>query len=457
LGYREPVDHFQSSRIWPNLKEPVIKPVARFLGDASLKVRLNLHRKLSKPKDRKTETLRNILRETKAAFSAALVSDGIADEKVIGAYRYLEDWYDNSGLPRRRSSLLHAFVLATGWLREGGWLREAEIELEICASLLIWLPHGSAERLHRTYGEASVEFERAKLLLANGIASDASLSFSKARRLFQLAKLQSEGAYSSCDYMAACCVEGRGDAFAAAGSRRAHAQYVAAADAMRKIVSAVEPEAYLLVPLYRKAAASAAAINLSEKAILFSKEAQLISDTKATKEAFWQRQWEARLARTGVGSQHLLESKNVVDLERPVRRESAVAPVGREADVTTDLPKKPSKLFVARQQGKKSREQQAVADLEVVNFIKEVYGPYYEKHRTKLLAYIREHDPALFNAIRVLKRNNRMPAAVYLPSRTEALEELVQKAAKDGLKSLSEPERRSIRGAISRHRKPSPN
>ena len=358
--------------------------------------------------------------------------------------------------------ILRSEVFLSLVLLDRGYIREAEIEWEIADILLRWLPRRKDFPEEPSFAHGLVTFGLAKIHVKKPLRQNIREKFDQAAKLFEAAEALGGNRSGNCAYFAGLCFEGMGD-FLLSLERfdLALERYEKAVGSMRRAFQNHGdrlPKMASHAILFKKTADVLRLLGRPQEAAAYQTEAQLMIDAATLARAQYRRKSERRA--TNIEKiEHLqevfAESNNVVALDAFLRRES-LAPVGRETDVTTALPKKPSKLFTARHSGKKSPAQQAAADLEVVNFIKEVYGPYLVEHRAKLLAYIREHDPALTNAIAVLKRNNRLPPAVYIPSRTEALEELVQKAAKEGLKSLSKPERRSIRGAISRRRKPSP-
>jgi hypothetical protein len=110
------------------------------------------------------------------------------------------------------------------------------------------------------------------------------------------------------------------------------------------------------------------------------------------------------------------------------------------------LPDEPLRRWDPRVGGYRSKEHRQHDETEAIEFIREVYGPYLGANR--LYAYIRRHDPALMNVIVGLKRNNKLPPDIYIPSRDEIVDRLIERAAKEGRRSLSGPERRSVRLSV---------
>lgn len=117
-------------------------------------------------------------------------------------------------------------------------------------------------------------------------------------------------------------------------------------------------------------------------------------------------------------------------------------------EVTTRLPDEPLPKWTPRIGRNRPKEDRERDDAEAIAFIREVYGPYLGA--PKLLAYIRNHDPGLTNVIAGLKRRKKLPPDVYIASRDEIVDRLIERAARDGRRSLSKPERRSVVLSVTR-------
>lgn len=116
--------------------------------------------------------------------------------------------------------------------------------------------------------------------------------------------------------------------------------------------------------------------------------------------------------------------------------------LSRPDDRPTELPDAPSKLWIARGPGrpKPGWEESLFA------FIREVYGPYFEAGlQNHIRAYIYRHDRPLYDAIKQYERRDRaLPADIVMPTRRDIVAQRFERAKRDGLHSLSGPERHSV-------------
>jgi hypothetical protein len=106
------------------------------------------------------------------------------------------------------------------------------------------------------------------------------------------------------------------------------------------------------------------------------------------------------------------------------------------------LPEKPPKLWTPRPRGRPAPGAENV----LFAFIRETYGPYFEAgFRNELRPFIFRQDRALYDAIKHYERGGReLPPDIAMPTRPEIVQERFERAKREGLGSLSGPERHSV-------------
>jgi hypothetical protein len=111
-----------------------------------------------------------------------------------------------------------------------------------------------------------------------------------------------------------------------------------------------------------------------------------------------------------------------------------------EAEET--LPEQPSRHWKPRPRGRPKAGQDAAREL--FQFIREVYGPYFKRHRKTLRGYIWDKDRPLYRAIEVLERSGRkLPRAIAMPSERQISDDRLEKLRRG--KPLKKPERAALR------------
>jgi hypothetical protein len=104
------------------------------------------------------------------------------------------------------------------------------------------------------------------------------------------------------------------------------------------------------------------------------------------------------------------------------------APAGHESDISSKsakyrqslseadaLPDKPPRMWEARHSGRPAKGNDS--DAELIAFIREVYGPYFSKHRNRLRAYIYGNDQTLYRKIyRFEAKGGKLPKDIGMPS-----------------------------------------
>lgn len=105
------------------------------------------------------------------------------------------------------------------------------------------------------------------------------------------------------------------------------------------------------------------------------------------------------------------------------------------------LPDKPPALWPGRKTG---RPRLGEEDL-LVEFIRANYGPYFEKFRDKLRAYIYRHDPKLYQAIASYEHRRPLPDDLLMPSEQVRTEERLRRALQGDYGDLTGDEKASVR------------
>jgi hypothetical protein len=135
----------------------------------------------------------------------------------------------------------------------------------------------------------------------------------------------------------------------------------------------------------------------------------------------------------------LSKSEGLIESEKTTKRfQKAVGDTSR-------LPAEPSALWDADFRGKSKLAKKTA----LLKFLDDVYGGYFPKHRDKLRDYIRTKNPELHAALKNYGFDN-LPEKFKMPSRDERLMGRLKKAADGAYEDMSPPERRSIRGKLSR-------
>ena len=128
--------------------------------------------------------------------------------------------------------------------------------------------------------------------------------------------------------------------------------------------------------------------------------------------------------------------------------------INRIAEINP-LPEAPPRYWPKRQRGRP----QPGSEEALFTFIRETYGRYFEHHRDELRAYIHRHDRKLYKAIDAFERGaggRELPEDIQMPKQSELVDKRVQRAARQGLATLSKPERRSVLGRVRRTEKRQP-
>jgi hypothetical protein len=98
-------------------------------------------------------------------------------------------------------------------------------------------------------------------------------------------------------------------------------------------------------------------------------------------------------------------------------------------------------------------------DEQLFKFIRKVYGAYLKAgRRSEVRSFIFNNDPDLYQAITTYERRGKelrkLPPDIDMPTRNDLVEERFEKAKREGLKKLTEPERRSVLGKLRRMEPP---
>jgi hypothetical protein len=109
------------------------------------------------------------------------------------------------------------------------------------------------------------------------------------------------------------------------------------------------------------------------------------------------------------------------------------------------LPPNPPRIWGEDFRGK-SKEEKAAS---LIAFLEEVYGPFFEKNRDLMRDYLREKDPRLHLAIKNYGFSN-LPEHLQMPSMRDRLRDRIRRAAAGEYDSMTDGERRSVRGGVAR-------
>mgnify|MGYP001424711270 CR=1 FL=1 len=151
--------------------------------------------------------------------------------------------------------------------------------------------------------------------------------------------------------------------------------------------------------------------------------------------------------------------KSVPDLVFPAETPAGTEPISKEefsdaaGNTPPSLPESPPKLWPGRPAGRPTPESNEM----LLGVIREVYGPYMAGHRDSLRDYIYRNDRKLYSAITNYERRADLPSDIGMTKRSErVLSRLQRAAAQNGFEGMSQSERRSVVGKLTRPRKPSP-
>ncbi|MHA6298773.1 hypothetical protein [Devosia sp. CAU 1758] len=124
-------------------------------------------------------------------------------------------------------------------------------------------------------------------------------------------------------------------------------------------------------------------------------------------------------------------------------------PVKDQPDKTLayrQLPDSPPRYWPKRPKGAAG---QGVAE-SLIEFLRDVYGPYFPHCRTNMRSYLRRNDPSLYQAINDFERRNSLPAELYMPTRPDRVRERLQRAVEGGYDELTPVEKHSVRRKLQR-------
>lgn len=128
------------------------------------------------------------------------------------------------------------------------------------------------------------------------------------------------------------------------------------------------------------------------------------------------------------------------------------APVGREANVNGDkgrvgpqsLPEAPPRLWKPGAVGRPNSGEDS--DIRLIDFLRDVYGPYFLGFRGKLRAYIFKNDKPLYRKIYQYEAKGKaLPDDIHMPSEREKADLRRVSQAQEAVKRLAQSSRRTRR------------
>jgi len=128
----------------------------------------------------------------------------------------------------------------------------------------------------------------------------------------------------------------------------------------------------------------------------------------------------------------------------------------RSVDRFEGLPANPAKFWKPRGRGRPLAG--ASYDQDLIDFIRDVYGSLLDgkslAERNTVRAYIFRKDKKLYEAILSYENRGRskqtLPPDIFMPSETDIVDQRIEKVRREGIGSLTKPERRSINSRLVR-------